>query len=174
MIKIDNATAFRVEELRELLDEHGVWYLRSPPYCPWYNGSVETGIGTLKTYVHYLAARNGRPEHWTCDDVHGGLVLANALRRPHGPGGPTVYELWQTRPRITDAERAAFRRLIFECIGRLEQGDPEDLEYDNIPNDPARTERWAISWSLQTAGCLSIRRRRIRPPKRWKNWSRIP
>jgi hypothetical protein len=173
VIKIDNAKAFRIEELRELLDEHGVWYLRSPPYSPWYNGTCETGIGTLKTYVHYLASRNDRPEYWTCDDVHGGLVLANALRRPHGPDGPTVDELWETRRPITDDERATLRQLIGEHSRRLKEGDTQEPECDNIPSDPARIERWAISWALSKAGYLSIRRRRIRPPKRWKNWSRL-
>lgn len=171
VIKLDNDPAFRVEELDKLLEEHGVWRLYSPPYCPWYNGTCETGIGTLKTYVHYLAARNGRPEHWTCDDVHGARDIANAMRRPQGPDGPRVDELWEARSPITDVEREQLGQLIEKRRDQLNQGD--ELDDDAIPQDQARIERWAISWALHMDGLLSIRRRRIRPPKRWKNWSRI-
>ena len=100
MIKTDNGSAFRSEAFAKLLEEHEVLALRSPPYTPRYNGAVETGIGTLKTHVHYAAARQDRPGEWTCDDVEEARLRGNACSRPRGGHGGTPDQLWSDRIRI--------------------------------------------------------------------------
>lgn len=105
VVKEDNAKAFRVPEVRALMEEHCVLYLRWPIRSPWYDGACEAGIGTQKTYTHYQAARHDRAGQWTCDDVETARSIANSLGGPKGAKGPRAGRLWQDRTRITAAER---------------------------------------------------------------------
>ena len=110
VLKTDNE--FDAEEVRQVLEEAGVFQLLSPPRFPRYNGSIEAGIGSLKTRVFYEAARYGRPAQWTCDDVEAGRLQANELARPRGYPGPTPDELWARRQSLTEEERAAFKAAV--------------------------------------------------------------
>jgi transposase InsO family protein len=164
VLKMDNGSAFRGREMRELLEEHGILPLYSPPYTPKYNGAVETGNGTLKTHAHYASAINDRPGEWTCDDVEAGRLRGNALSRPHGRDRPTPDQVWEGRIGITDAERSRFREVYEEEYARelkargiLPLIGPSKKEKDVI-------DRIAITKALIRCHYLLIRRRRITPP----------
>lgn len=47
-----------------------------------YNGAAEAGNSTLKTLTHEHAARQGRPGHWTVEDLEAARRMANELRCP--------------------------------------------------------------------------------------------
>jgi len=173
VLKIDNGPGLKAEPVMELLREHGILPLFSPPYTPAYNGAVETGNGTLKTHAHYAAARNDRPGEWTCDDVEEARLRGNALSRPHGRDGPTPDESWGRRMRITEADRSRFLAVYEEeyrkasaAKGILPLIGPSQKEKDSI-------DRVAISRALIRCGYLLIRRRRITPPVSQRKAARI-
>ena len=164
VIKMDNGSAFQAEETRVLLAEHGVLPLFSPPYTPSYNGAVETGVGTLKTHVHYESARNDRPGEWTCDDVEAGRRSGNFFSRPFGQAGPSPDEAWSHKMDLGEARRSRFREVYQERrkkeeerLGILPLIGPSKKENDKI-------DRVAISQALLDCGFLLIRRRRITAP----------
>ncbi len=173
IIKEDNGSAFKTDEFRELLKRWGVIFLMSPPYYPEYNGSAESGIGTLKTYAHHESARNNRPGEWTCDDVEAARLRANELSRPHGLCGPTPAETWESRRTIGSAERSSFRRLTDRRYREIQEESKEEKGEDLNNRDRAAAMRQAIGFALVACGLLSIRRRRISPPIKSKFWSRI-
>jgi transposase InsO family protein len=162
VIKIDNAKAFEVPELQALIEAQNILYLKSPPYAPWYNGAVESGIGTLKAYTHIAAARADHPEHWTCDDLEAGLRRANRYGRPFGLDGPSSDETWERRERITAAERDGFRIQVLERWASLVAAQ-QDQQGPLTKPILARAVRDAIQWVLVAEGYLEIRRRRISP-----------
>lgn len=162
--KVDNGPGFRARETTDLLEEHGVLPLFSPPYTPSYNGAVETGNGTLKVHAHYASVRNDRPGEWTADDVEAGRLRGNALGRPHGHDGPTPDQAWQNRKEITEAERIHFREVYEEEYEkRLEELGVPPL-FGPTPEEKNSIDRHAISRALIRCGYLWIRRRRITPP----------
>lgn len=162
VLKADNA--FDAEEVRALLERWGVELLLSPPETPQYNGSVEAGIGALKTRAHHEAARNDRPGEWTCDDVEAARLAANELGRPWGHGGPSPDEKWLTRKRLTEEERRVFRdevqgdRVEVRCEGGWFPG------FELGRRGRAVIEREAIARALLARGYLEARRRQIPPP----------
>ena len=67
VIKSDNGSAFTAELFQDLLSEHGVTQLLSPPALPRYNGSVESGIGSMKLRTaDHSAFSHGTI--WSADD----------------------------------------------------------------------------------------------------------
>jgi len=112
VIKCDNGSNLKCDEVRRLLHAHGVVLLPSPPETPRYNGACEAGIGSLKTRAHHLAASHGRPGEWTCDDVEGARLMANETSRPYGALGPTPDEQWRYRQRHPADFRVAFRKTV--------------------------------------------------------------
>jgi transposase InsO family protein len=173
VLKMDNGSAFQAEAMQDLLEEHGILPLHSPPYTPKYNGAVETGNGTLKTHAHYASAVNDRPGEWTCDDVEAGRLRGNALSRPHGRDRPTPDEAWERRIGITEAERTRFQEVYQEehrkelaARGILPLIGPSKKEKDTI-------DRTAISKALIRCRYLIIRRRRITPPVSQRKAARI-
>jgi transposase InsO family protein len=173
VIKEDNGSAFRSEDVRNLLEKWNVIFLMSPPHYPEYNGSVESGIGTLKTYAHHEAARNDRPGEWTCDDVEAARLRANELSRPRGLRGPTPSELWETRTPISSGERNSFYQLAGQSYEEALEERKEEKEGELGNRDRAAAMRQAIACTLVARGLLSIRRRRISPPIKSKFWARI-
>jgi transposase InsO family protein len=158
VVKCDNDGAFTGPAVGALLATHGVERLVSPPYWPRYNGSVEAGIGSLKDRTEARAARQGHAGYWTSDDVAGALSEANALARPHGPGGPSPEALWSSRTPIGAVERGAFaasvarHRMAGTCGGGA----------NAVPSEAA-TARAAIRRALEECGYLQYTRRRILP-----------
>jgi transposase-like protein len=166
VVKSDNDKAFLIAQVRDLFHEWGVIHLLSPRYCPRYNGSCEAGIGTLKTYAHYEAARHDRPWEWTCDDVETARLRANECARPLGRRGPTADQAWNARTRITNRERDEFIRCV---KNEIRNHDGEQLDGDQH----AGAIRKSISEALVAYNYLEIRSRRFCPPFKSKFWSNI-
>ena len=173
VIKVDHGSAFISEEVWEWAERHGVRILYSPVRMPSYNGGIEAGGGSVKTRAWHHAARHGRPAEWTLDDVEAGRLEANALGRPRGRDGPTPDELWRDREPIAEKERelfaAACRRL--EIAERRDRGIGPDVELPR--HEQAHVDRAVLVRALLELGYLSIRRRRITPPKKHRRGDRI-
>jgi hypothetical protein len=130
----------------------------SPPRLPRYNGSIEAGIGSLKTRTERCAARDGHPGYWPLDNVPAAQAEANATARPQGETGPTPNELWQTRRPILSAARQSFRKTMRKQ--RAELNPKEDLP----DKEERRMQREAIRRALVEHGILLISRRRLPQP----------
>ena len=164
VLKCDNEGAFRSEEMKAWARQHGVMLLFSPPGTPEYNGSIEAGIGSIKTRAHYEAVRQGRPGEWTCDDVEAAVQQANTTARPHGPRGPTPLEMWTDRMPIGEAEREMFQRTYRRRYGQecAERGIPWGVRLQHW--EQASIDRVAISRALIEHGFLLFRRKRVSLP----------
>jgi transposase InsO family protein len=158
VLKTDNGSAFIADATRNFLFPFGVNLLFSPPHTPRYNGSIEAGIGSLKTRTERFATRAGHPGYWTSDDVAAAQSEANATARPHGETGPTPDELWQTRRPITAEERRLFQEAVLRQSEQL--GQKEGLSR----TEERRMQRDAIRRALVEHGILLFSRRRIPLP----------
>ena len=160
VLKADNGSAFIAEVTQDFLVPWGVNLLFSPPHTPSYNGSIEAGIGSLKTRTERFATRAGHPGSWTSDDVAAAQAEANATARPQGETGPTPNELWQTRRSITAEERRLFQETVQQR--RADSGEPEGLSR----REERRLQREAIRRALVEHGILLFSRRIIPLPIR--------
>ena len=164
VIKCDNGGAFIAEDLQAFLGGEGVRVLYSPERTPRYNGSVEAGIGSIKTRAFWQAALHDRPGEWTCDDIEAAVRQANETGRPHGLAAPTPQESWLTRLPISDTERERFDAVCSR------HANEEYTQRGWLPTaalqhrEQASIDRGAISRALIELGFLLIRRRRITPP----------
>lgn len=158
ILKADNGSAFIADATREFLSSRGVNLLFSPPQTPCYNGSIEAGIGSLKTRTERYATRDGHPGFWTSDNAAAAQVEANATARPQGETGPTPNEIWQTRRPITPQERWLFQETIDQR--RAELGPTESVSR----KEDRRLQREAIRRALDEHGILLFSRRRIPLP----------
>ena len=159
VLKADNGSAFIAEATKDFLFPPGVNLLFSPPYTPRYNGSIEAGIGSLKTRTERQAMRAGHPGYWTLDDAAAAQEEANATARPQGETGPTPSELWPTRRPITAEER----RLFQEAVQRQrEEVGPKDEGLSD--QEERRMQREAIRRALVEHGILLFSRRLIPLP----------
>ena len=166
VLKIDNDGVFRSHAFKRWAREAGIRLLYSPPYTPEYNGSIETGMGSLKTLTHVASAIHDRPGQWTCDDVEEARCRMNLEGRPRGARGPSPDDLWRGRTRIVEPERdrfnAAYRkRFVEECDAR--ELDPA-VQWQHTQR--ASIDRAALTSTLVKQGLLWIRRRRITLPIR--------
>ena len=173
VLKSDNESSLKAEEVGALLGAHGVVALHSPCYYPLYNGACEAGIGTLKTYAHHEAARHDRPGEWTCDDVEGARLRANELARPRGHAGPSPAEGWASRTALDPAARGTFYDLLDVERARQLEAARAEKQAELGDGDRTRVERQAITAALVAAGILVVRRRRISPPFKSRLWARI-
>jgi hypothetical protein len=160
VLKSDNGSAFIAGTTRKLLDEFGVEKLFSPPGMPKYNGSIEAGIGSLKTRTENHAARHGRPGQWTWDDVEAARWEANATARPHGLNGPTPDQRWAARQLIGEEERTLFRATV----ERLRQEFEPTTEGSEEEMTCRAKDRQAIRRALEQHGYLHYTRKRIPLP----------
>lgn len=132
VLKSDNGGGFKAYDIRDLLDEHGVFLLASPPHTPSYNGACEAGIGSVKCRCHEKASARGAPAQWSANDVEAARLQANATSRPHGDDKPTPDEAWQLRQPIHSREREEFARDVARTILEVkrEWGYTPDEELD--------------------------------------------
>jgi putative transposase len=158
VLKTDNGSAFLADATKHFLSSWQVQVLFSPPHMPRYNGSIEAGIGSLKTRTERYAAREGHPGYWTMDNVAAAQAEANATARPQGETGPTPNELWQNRRPITAAERQSFHKTVQKQ--RAELNPKEDLP----DKQERRMQRQVIRRALVEHGILLFSRRRIPQP----------
>jgi transposase InsO family protein len=164
VLKLDNGGPFITDELKDLLRQHGVLPLYSPPRLPRYNGSVEAGIGSIKTRAFWRAALAARPGQWTVDDIEAAVCEANTEGRPRGSDAPSPDDAWLSRIPITQAQRdalhARYAALAAEEYARRGLPPMTRLQHQ----EQASIDRVAISHALIDNGFLLIRRRRITPP----------
>jgi len=158
VLKADNGSAFRADATQHFLSRWNTNMLFSPPHTPVYNGSIEAGIGSLKTRTERYASRAGHPGYWTCTDVAAAQTEANATARPQGETGPTPNQLWQTRRPISPEERRLFQETVLRH--REELNRSEDLS----ATEDRRMQREAIRRALVEHGILLLSRRRIPLP----------
>ena len=173
VLKCDNESSFCAHELKAWARDKGVLLLFSPEAMPSYNGSIEAGIGSIKTRAHYEAARQGRPGEWTCDDVEAAVQQANTTARPHGHLGPTPQETWNDRMPLGQAERELFGRTYRRCRARecTERGLPWGQQLQH--REQASVDRVAIGRALIEHGFLLVRRKRISLPIRRQKVNKI-
>jgi transposase InsO family protein len=164
VLKADNGSPFRSEEVAGLLDAKCVTPLFSPVRLPRYNGACEAGNGSLKTRTHFEAARHGRPGDWTTDDCEAARLQANETARPWGAKGPTPDQAWQDRQPCSYQDRVRFQAHVNseERKARLEQG--YQPEANLAPNAQAAIDRTAVRRTLGVLGLLTFSRRRITLP----------
>lgn len=156
VLKSDNGSPFIGGDVRELLAEHGVIGLYSPPYWPRYNGAIEAGIGALKERTACRAARSGHAGVWTGDDLAGARAEANATARPWRENGASPDEIWSAREPITTDERADFGAAVARA---REAGTCADRA-PGVGSE-ASVARSAIELALTERGYLQYRRRSI-------------
>jgi len=65
VLKMDNGCTFVAGATLALLHSAGVIPLFSPPYVPSYNGSIEAGIGSLKSRTESQASRQDHGGSWS-------------------------------------------------------------------------------------------------------------
>jgi transposase InsO family protein len=164
VLKADNGAHFRAAGVADYLDAKGVRMLHSPPYTPRYNGAIEAGIGSLKTRTHEEAVRQGRPEAWTCADIEAARQQANLFSQPHGEGGPSPEQLWETRMPVSEDERREFREAVEKEIAEREQAGYDGGEGPEQQAEREKRRREAISAVLVAQGYLSFTGRRIPLP----------
>ncbi len=163
VMKCDNGSPFLTPEVDWLFVLWGVERLLSPPGYPQYNGACEAGIGSIKTRAHHIAARNGRPGQWTCDDVEEARLEANATGRPLGASSPAPDELWAQARRVTPEQRGTFQRTVrmFQWEVIRERGG---LLGPINHHEQAQRDREAVMRALLHHGYLTIVRRRFSQP----------
>jgi transposase InsO family protein len=158
VLKADNGPAFIADATKEFLLPFGVNLLFSPPHTPEYNGSIEAGIGSLKTRTERYATRADHPTYWTSDDVAAAQSEANATARPRGETDPTPDQLWQTRRPINAAKRILFHEAVLwqrQALGEME----------GLPTmEERRMQREAIRCALVEHSILLFSRRTIPLP----------
>lgn len=156
VLKCDNGSGFIDHRVAAFLTERGVHLLFSPPGTPRYNGACEAGIGSMKTRALHIAASNGRPANWTCDDIEGARLQANETARPNGPWAPSPDQMWNTRAQIDDSERRTFG----ETMRMLKA----EAYRQQAPIDAAQVDREVLTRALLHHGLLRISRRRYPQP----------
>ncbi len=167
VLKADNGSAFRAEVITDLLEEHGVIPLFSPPYTPRYNGSIESGFSRVKVHAHYRSARYDRAGMWTSGDLAAARPRGNWLSRPRGPHHPSPREAWANRGRIGDRLRERLRKAYEDAVEELTQ---KAIEENGIlpligpsSREKAAIERNAVAQALVECELLYMRRKRFTP-----------
>ncbi|HUY90452.1 MAG TPA: transposase family protein [Pirellulales bacterium] len=165
-MKSDNGGPFRADEVKRLLDDHGVVPLYNPVRRPQYNGGVERANAQLASYQAAVAASSGRPGMPTREDAENARCLANGTARPHGWRGPTAGQLWAERAPIPAEQRAAFQATVEELRAQVRAA------WDFAPDETlthyqaAAVDRRAVRDALLHHDLLKIhplrRRRRAR------------
>ncbi len=164
VIKRDNGGTLKDGPIPKLLQKYGVHELPSPVKKPQYNGSCEAGNGAIKTRAHHIASRNGRPGHWTCDDVEEARGLTNATARPKGPTGPTPEAMWDSRERITETQRRTFDKTVETYLNEGKAARWRLRQREQNPKagvSDATLKRDAVRRALVHCGYLGYRRKGI-------------
>jgi transposase InsO family protein len=164
VLKTDNGSPFIAEHTLAFLAQCGVLPLFSPPRVPQYNGSIEAGIGSMKSRTEEHATREGRPTEWTWHDTEVARAQANATARPRGLDEPTPDELWNARGQLLAHRRTDLAAAVVAHRQRARFDGGWPLE-ETLPVPVARAlDRQAIPRALVEHGFLLYSRRRIPLP----------
>jgi hypothetical protein len=161
VLKSDNGSAFRAEWFQARLRQQQVWPLYSPPGRPGYNGSIEAGNGSLKTWTQYQAYLAGHDGRWTTADLDHARARANAQSRPRGARGPTPLQAWESRRPPSAADFQAFALGVEQAEVRLRTagGITPGAALDHYEQAPLH--RRVLTQVLVERGFPTITRRRI-------------
>jgi hypothetical protein len=160
VLKSDNGSHFTADLVRDLLRQQGVTLLLSPPETPRYNGACEAGLGALKTRTHHLAARDGDPATWTCNQVEAARLQANRIDLYRI--GSTPEQRFASRSVIGDAERQQFLEAVATCA---QQRWDDAVRTNQLPRPSFDViRRRATTDALLGIGLLQLRRRPVRQP----------
>ena len=114
VFKTDNGSHFTAEIVENLLRQHGITRLLSPPDLPAYNGACEAGHGSVKTRAEILARKDGTPGQWTCNHIEAARVWAN---RHVSRARPTAAnDLWRQRTAVDDHDRGRFLSAVENAL----------------------------------------------------------
>jgi hypothetical protein len=146
--RADRYRAHDVDEITELLCEHGVLILHGPPYYPRYYGQLERENREHRSYL--LRDHTFTPTTLVaaCDQMK--FALNELWRRPT-LDWKTASEVWHQRPRV-DVDRVALREEVLERAARIRL----DLDQRGKPADFAM--RLAIEQTLRKRGFLRLER----------------
>jgi transposase InsO family protein len=163
VLKSDNGSAFISADFAAWMERWQIVSLLSPVRMPRYNGACEAGIGAAKRRTEIVAARAGREDHWSADDLYAAQLWANEASYPGGFAAGTPAERFAQRTAIVPNERDTFRALV--------------LQYERQHNEHACTagdtltdtllalhHRRAVRQALVELGYLDITRRSIPQP----------
>jgi transposase InsO family protein len=164
VLKSDNGGAFGGPAVQDLLREHQVESLFSPPHWPRYNGAIEAGIGAMHQRTDGCAARAGHAGYRTTDDAAAALAEANALARPASPTGPSPAEHWAQQSPILAGERDRFRQSVARHLADGKRASGPCVEDPTDVWSRRAMARDAIRLALEECGYLHYTRRRILPP----------
>lgn len=158
VLKCDNGGPLVAKRVRRLLRQHGVALLRSPPYCPAYNGSCERSLGWTKVgAVECMHARGA--EELGQADLDQARHLQNATGSPRHLRGQSPEEAWSGRTPIPPEERVAFQEALAAALEREEQDFEKRTGHSPDRRDCATIQRAATSRVLCELDYLRIRRR---------------
>jgi transposase InsO family protein len=163
VLKSDNGSAFLDEGLQGILGDWGVLPLYSPPHSPWYNGAIESSIGSLKRRTERHACQAGHGGVWTSADVMAARLEANQSR-PRRLHGATAAQTWALRAPLAPGLRACFRATVE--VGRVEARRELELPASGVLSrtQQAAVDRRAIRRAFVAHDLLLFRRRRIPAP----------
>jgi transposase InsO family protein len=165
VLKSDNGSHFVNDAVTDLLRQHQVTLLLSPPYYPRYNGACEAGIGACKLRVHHRAARDGDPTRWTSDHVEAARCDAN-LRDWAGRDSSPAERWAELRP-FSDQERRGFIAAVAVATERRSIV-AERLALDQRPPNHTVVRR-GIADALVDMGYLAYRSRPVPQPLMQQN-----
>jgi Integrase core domain len=163
VLKSDNGSAFVDEGLQRILGSWSVLPLYSPPHSPWYNGAIESSIGSLKRRSERHACQAGHAGVWTSADVMAARLEANQSR-PRRLHGATAAQTWALRAPLAQELRACFAATVEggRVEARRELALPETGELSRTQR--AAVDRRAIRRAFVAHDLLLFRRRRIPAP----------
>jgi hypothetical protein len=173
VLKSDNGSAFIARDTGELLAAWGILHLRNPRATPQYNGSCEAAGGSHKKITDDQAALAAHPGRWTSKDLRRARMIRNCLGRPWGHRGPTPQDVWQTRQPITSTQRSQLNTTVdrYRQEERSRRGIPDEAALGGAAQ--ASVDRVAISRALRKLGYLSVTRRLVRPPIKFRTAARF-
>jgi transposase InsO family protein len=169
LLKSDNGSAFKGEEVQDLLDGHDVVWLPSPPRTPRYNGSCEAGNHSMRTRTDHFAERTGG---WTDACLEAARRQANELTRPYTSPPLTHSQRWATRALISPTQRQQFTATITRYQHQL-IAERQDTFNPANKNQKHQVLRQAVRRALVDLGLLTITRRSISLPLKLKKRANI-
>ncbi len=168
VLKSDNGSAFKSQQMQQMLADYGIVWLPSPPRSPWYNGGCEAGNHSMRTRTdHFAQCSDG----WTATSLEAARHQANALTRPEGYLGPTPGQRWAARTPIAFAERERFQAAIHRHQQQV-IAERENFAAEN-KNHRHQVRRQAVRRALLETGLLTITRRSITLPLKRKKPAKI-
>jgi len=161
ILKADNGPAFRAAQTKIFLAAAGVLPLYSPPYYPAYNGACEAGIGSLKRRTDLQAARQGRLDEWTWEDLEAARCQANSASYRQGQQPLTPNGTWTQRTPCGTAARVAFELVVHRHRFIVADEEKLSLAHELDHWRQSYVDRIAISRALVEHGYLTFTRRRL-------------